>query len=135
MSSKRKRSRAEDKRWAILQRRADRRADWRCWAELRTWPTRQVWRQFVAECWWHRYARVKIDRNWDWRPQAAVADAEPQVTYARAGEDLRDVALRVLGSFDGWRDLASLNGLAGSEVAPGTALLVPVGTRKLRTLT
>ena len=64
------------------------------------------------------------------RDQSALAKL-----YDLTVDRVNAVALRVLGSFDGWRDLASLNGLAGSEVAPGTALLVPVGTRKLRTLT
>lgn len=57
--------------------------------------------------------------------QAALVDVEPYVVYVVAGETLRDVARRELGSSAAWRDLATINGLAGSVVEPGTPLLIP----------
>ena len=62
---------------------------------------------------------------------AALREVEAQVAYAMAGEDLRDVAQRVLGSADAWRDVAILNGLSGTEVAPGYPLLIPANRRQL----
>lgn len=58
--------------------------------------------------------------------EKALADVQPYVVYAMRGETLRDIALRELGSIGAWRDLAMLNGLPGSEVAPGSALLIPI---------
>ncbi|TXH43894.1 MAG: hypothetical protein E6Q97_33520 [Desulfurellales bacterium] len=66
---------------------------------------------------------------------AALHETEPQVAYAMRGEDLRDVAQRVLGSADAWRDVAAVNGLAGSEVSPGFGLLIPTARRQLLTET
>jgi len=63
--------------------------------------------------------------------RAAALSAEPQVTFVRGGEDLRDVALRELGSADAWRDLAALNGIVGSEVRAGREILLPRGQRVL----
>ena len=61
--------------------------------------------------------------------EAALRDAEPVVVIAQRGEDLRDISLRELGSADAWRDVAALNGLFGSEVAPGTPILIPRRSR------
>lgn len=58
--------------------------------------------------------------------EKALADVQPFVVYAMRGETLRDIALRELGSIGAWRDIALLNGLPGSEVAPGTPILIPV---------
>lgn len=63
----------------------------------------------------------------------ALYDLEPQVTYARAGEDLRAIAFRTLGTRDGWRDVALANGIQGSAVEPGRELLLPRGVRSLLT--
>lgn len=52
-------------------------------------------------------------------------DVRLEVAYTMKGEDLRDVARRVLNDGARWRDIAMLNGLSGSEVDPGMALLLP----------
>lgn len=57
--------------------------------------------------------------------QAALVDVEPYVVYVVTGETLRDIARRELGSSAAWRDVARVNGLAGSVVEPGTPLLIP----------
>lgn len=64
---------------------------------------------------------------------AALHETEPQIAYATRGEDLRDLAQRVLGSADAWRDVAALNGLSGTEVPPGFPLLMPTARRQLPT--
>lgn len=58
--------------------------------------------------------------------EASLKNVQPQITYAKRGENLRDIARRELGSADEWQRLASANGLSGSEVAPGEPLLIPV---------
>ena len=65
---------------------------------------------------------------------SAIYAAEPQLAYAQSGEDLRDVALRVLGNADSARDVMVYNGLDGYEVAAGTPILIPrsVRTQALR---
>lgn len=62
---------------------------------------------------------------------SALRETEPQIAHAMQGEDLRDVAQRVLGSADAWRDVAILNGLSGTEVQPGYPLLMPANRRQL----
>lgn len=65
---------------------------------------------------------------------SAIYSADPQLAYAQSGEDLRDVALRVLGSADSARDIMVYNGLDGYEVLAGTPILIPrsVRTQSLR---
>lgn len=62
--------------------------------------------------------------------EAALAESEPQIVYARRGEDLRDIAQQTLGSADAWRDIAAQNGLVGSEVEPGTPILIPARSQR-----
>lgn len=60
---------------------------------------------------------------------SAIYSADPQLAYAQSGEDLRDVALRVLGNADSARDIMMYNGLDGYEVAAGTPILIPRSVR------
>lgn len=60
---------------------------------------------------------------------SAIYTAEPQLAYAQSGEDLRDIALRVLGSADSARDVMMYNGLDGYEVSAGTPILIPRSVR------
>ena len=49
--------------------------------------------------------------------------------HGATGEDLRDIALRVLGSADSARDIMVYNGLDGYEVSAGTPILLPRSVR------
>lgn len=58
----------------------------------------------------------------------AIQKADPQVVYAMRGEDLRDLARRMLGSSDSARDLLVFNGLTSYALTAGQAILIPASS-------
>lgn len=50
------------------------------------------------------------------------------VVKIRAEEDLRDLALRYYGTAHGWTTIRKFNGFAGSQVDPGTIVLIPAAS-------
>ena len=55
----------------------------------------------------------------------AIQKADPRIAYAMRGEDLRDLARRILGSSDSARDLLVFNGLSTYALTAGQAILIP----------
>lgn len=47
------------------------------------------------------------------------------VVMIKEEEDLRDLALRYYGTADGWTTIRKFNGFPGSQVDPGTVVLIP----------